>query len=130
MFSQVDPDRRIYWSQPWPKFDWSVPSQNVAIFGQVSSGQNLVVLGKINPGRNLVESSQVNLEWNFLKSTSAQIRSKVIQVHPILKFDLVGLDKKFAKFYGVSLMDTSLKKNNLNLFYEKWILDFELDPNI
>jgi len=23
-----------------------------------------------------------------------------------------------------------LKKFNLNLFYEKWILDFELDPNI
>jgi len=27
-------------------------------------------------------------------------------------------------------MDTSFKKNNLNLFYEKWILDFELHPNI
>jgi len=27
-------------------------------------------------------------------------------------------------------MDTSFKKFNLNLFYEKWILDFELDSNI
>jgi len=27
-------------------------------------------------------------------------------------------------------MDTSFKKFNLNLFYEKWILDFKLDPNI
>ena len=31
---------------------------------------------------------------------------------------------------GVSPMDTNLKKFNLNLFYEKWILDFELDSNI
>jgi len=48
----------------------------------------------------------------------------------MLKFDLVGLDKKSAKFYGVSPMDTSFKKFNLNLFYEKWIFDFELNPNI
>jgi len=27
-------------------------------------------------------------------------------------------------------MGTSFKKFNLNLFYEKWILNFELDPNI
>jgi len=44
----------------------------------------------------------------------------------MLKFGLVGPDKKSVKFYGVSLMDTSFKKFNLNLFYEKWILDFEL----
>jgi len=48
----------------------------------------------------------------------------------MLKFDLVGPNKKSAKFYGVSHMDTSFKKFNLNLFYEKWILDFELDLNI
>jgi len=59
-----------------------------------------------------------------------KIRSKVIQVHPMLKFGLVGSDKKSVKVYGVSPMDTSFKKFNLNLFYEKWILDFELDPNI
>jgi len=28
------------------------------------------------------------------------------------------------------LNDTSFKKFNLNFFYKKWILDFELDPNI
>jgi len=28
------------------------------------------------------------------------------------------------------LLTQVLKKINLNLFYEKWILDFELDPNI
>jgi len=59
-----------------------------------------------------------------------EIRLKVIQVHLMLKFGLVGPDKKSAKFYGVSPMDTSFKKFNLNLFYEKWILDFELDANI
>ena len=30
----------------------------------------------------------------------------------------------------VGLNDTSFKKFNLNFFYKKWILDFELDPNI
>jgi len=48
----------------------------------------------------------------------------------MLKFGLVGPDKKSVKFYGVDPMDTSFRKFNLNLFYEKWILDFELDPNI
>jgi len=27
-------------------------------------------------------------------------------------------------------MDTSFKKFNLNLFYEKWIMNFELDSHI
>jgi len=48
----------------------------------------------------------------------------------MLKFGLVGPHKKSVKFDGVSSMDTNFKKINLNLFYEKWILDFELDPNI
>jgi len=30
----------------------------------------------------------------------------------------------------VDLNDISFKKFNLNFFYKKWILDFELDPNI
>jgi len=37
----------------------------------------------------------------------------------MLKFGLVGPDKKSTKFYGVSSMGTSFKKINLNLFYEK-----------
>jgi len=48
----------------------------------------------------------------------------------MLKIGLVGPNKKSVKFYGVDPMDTSFRKFNLNLFYEKWILDFELDPNI
>ena len=48
----------------------------------------------------------------------------------MLKFGLFGSDKKSVKFYGVNLMNTSFKKFNLNLFYEKLILNFELDPNI
>jgi len=35
-----------------------------------------------------------------------------------------------AKLYRVGLKDTSFIKFNLNFFYNKWILDFELDPNI
>ena len=34
------------------------------------------------------------------------------------------------KLSCVGLKDTSFRKFNLNLFYRKWILDFELDPNI
>jgi len=30
----------------------------------------------------------------------------------------------------VGLNDTSLKKISFKFFYKKWILDFELDPNI
>jgi len=66
----------------------------------------LVVLGKIGPGRNSAESSQVDL------------------IGPI------GPDKKSTKFYGVSPIGKSFRKFNLNLFYEKWILNFKLDPNI
>ena len=35
--------------------------------------------------------------------------------------------------YGLShvgLKDSSFRKFNLNFFYSKWILNFELDPNI
>jgi len=48
----------------------------------------------------------------------------------MLKFGRVGPDKKSSKFYGIDPIDTSFRKFNLNLFYEKWILDFELNPNI
>jgi len=58
------------------------------------------------------------------------LERKVSRVRPILKFGLVGFDQKFVKFYGVRHMDTSFKKFNLNLFYEKWIMNFELDSHI
>jgi len=48
----------------------------------------------------------------------------------MLKFDLVGPEKKSAKFNYVGPKDTSLIKFNLNFFYKKWILNFELDSNI
>ena len=48
----------------------------------------------------------------------------------MLKFDRVSPDKKSLKFDGVEPKDTSLRKFNLNFCYKKWILDFELDPNI
>jgi len=110
----------------------------VAIFGQIGFGQNLVVLGKIGPGQNLVESSQVDLDWNFVKSTLAQIWSRRPDRNSFESHLSSSHaenwprwpDKKIVKFYRVSPMDTSFKKFNLNLFYEKWILDFEFDPNI
>jgi len=48
----------------------------------------------------------------------------------MLKFDRVGPDKKSDKFDSVDPRDTHFKKINLNFFYKKWILDFELNPNI
>jgi len=110
----------------------------VAIFSQVDSGQNLVVLGKI---------ALAEIQSNPVKSISTEILSS----RPWPKFGHVVPDQnsfeshpsssraeiwphwprqKSVKFYVVSPMDTSLKKFNLNLFYQKWILDFELDPNI
>jgi len=47
-----------------------------------------------------------------------------------MKFGLVGPHKKYVKFYDVDPMNANFRKFKLNLFYEKWILDFELDPNI
>jgi len=55
---------------------------------------------------------------------------KVSQVRSMLKFDRVGPDKKSDKFDSVDPRDTHFKKINLNFFYKKWILDFELNPNI
>ena len=81
----------------------------MAIFDQVNSGQNLVVLGKIDLGQNSVESNQVDLAWNFVESTLAQIHvvpdrnsfeSHLSPSHA--EIWLRWLDKKSAKFYGVS----------------------------
>jgi len=48
----------------------------------------------------------------------------------MLKFGQVELDKKSIKSDGVGPKDISFRKFNLIFFYKKWILDFELDPNI
>jgi len=48
-------------------------------------------------------------------SSPIEIRSKVIQVHLMLKFGFVDLDKKFVKFYGVSPIEN--------------LIHIHLDPN-
>jgi len=103
-------------SRPWPKFGHVVPDRNSFEFGRVDPSQNLAELDQVELDKSSVGLDQFG--WP---------RPKVSRVHPMLKF---GLDKKSVKFYGVGHMDTSFRKFNLNLFYEKWILDFELDPNI
>jgi len=79
----------------------------------------------------LAKIDQVELDQNSVGLAKiGQSRPKVSRVRPMLKFGLFDPNKKSVKFYGVSSMDTSFRKFNLNLFYEKWILDFELDPHI
>ena len=72
---------------------------------------------------NLVKSISTEIlssrPWPKFGHVLPEIRLKVIQVHAKLKFGVVGPDKKSVKFYGVSPIDTNLKKINLNLFYEK-----------
>jgi len=47
----------------------------------------------------------------------------------MLKFGRVSPNKKFVKLDGVDPKDTRFRNFNLNFFYKKWILEFELDPN-
>jgi len=42
----------------------------------------------------------------------------------------MGQGQALYELSHVGLSDTSFKKFNLNFFYKKWILDFELDPTI
>jgi len=48
----------------------------------------------------------------------------------MLKFDRVGPDKNSVKFDRVDPKDTTFRKFNSDFFYKKWILNFELNPNI
>ena len=121
-FSRVNPDQNLIdqaLAQMWP---YLAKSAVAKIWSYLAKS----ALAEIQS--NLV--NQVDLGPNLVTLSPTEIRSKVIKVHPMLKFGHVGPDKNSVKFYGVSPMDTSFKKFNLNLFYEKWILDFELDANI
>jgi len=60
-------------------------------------------------------------DWNSFESHPSSSHAEIWPHWP---------QKKFVKFYGISPMNTCFKKFNLNLFYEKWILNFEFDPNI
>jgi len=79
-------------------------------FGRIRQNRPWSKFSRIQSSRSRVTFCQVDLGPNLVTSSPTEIRSKVIQVHPMLKFGLVGPDKKFAKFYGVSPMEQVLKK--------------------
>ena len=62
----------------------------------------LAKIGHIQSSQSRLKFFRVDLSPNLVTSSPTKIRLKVIQVHPMLKFGLVGLDKKSVKFYGVS----------------------------
>jgi len=122
-FSGVNSDRWVI--RLWPKCGHIWPSRLWPKFGRIRKNWPWPKFSRIQSSWSRLKFCQVDLGPNLITSSPTEIRLKVIQVHPMLKFGLVGPDKKSVKFYGVSPMDTSFKKFNLNLFYEKWILNFE-----
>jgi len=99
------------------KFDRIQMSRSRSKFGRIQPSRPRSKFGRIQLGWLWSKFGRVSLNWNFAESVLTQIWSHRPR-------------QKTAKFYGVDPMDTSFRKFNLNLFYEKWILDFEIDSNI
>jgi len=130
----------IWLIRPWPKCGHIWPSRLWPKFGRIRQSRPWPKFSRIQSSWSRLKFCQVDLGPNLVTSSPTEIRSKVIQVHPMLKFCLVGPDKKSAKFYGVSPLDTSFK-NLIWIYFMKngfWILNliqlfkygFKLDLNI
>jgi len=100
----------IWLIRPWPKCGHIWPSRLWPKFGRIRQNRPCPKFSRIQSSRSRLKFCQVDLGPNLVTSSPTEIRSKVIQVRPILKFGLVGPDKKSVKFYGVSPMGTSFTK--------------------
>jgi len=121
-FSGVNSDRNLT-DQALPKCGHILPSRLWPKFGRIRQNRSWPKFSRIQSSRSRLKFCQVDLGPNLVTSSPTEIRSKVIQVHPMLKFGLIGPDKKSAKFYGVSHMDTSFK-NLIGIYFMK--MDFVL----
>jgi len=92
----------IWLIRTWPKCDHIWPSRLWPKFGRIRKNQRWPKFSRIQSSRSRLKFCWVDLSPNLVTSSPIEIRSKVIQVHPMLKFGIVGLNKKSAKFYGVS----------------------------
>jgi len=95
----------IWLIRPWPKCGHIWPSVLWPKFGRIRQNWPWPKFSQIQSSRSRLKFCRVDLSPNLVMSSPTEICSKIIQVHPMLKFDLVGLDKKSAKFYGVSSIE-------------------------
>jgi len=89
----------IWLIRTWPKCDHIWRSRLWPKFGRIRQNRPWPKFSRIQSSQSWLKFCRVDLSPNLVTSSPTEIRSKVIQVHPILKF---GLDKKSIKFYGVS----------------------------
>jgi len=99
----------IWLIRTWPKCGHIWPSRLWPKFGRIRQNQPWPKFSRIQSSRSWLKFCWVNLSLNLVTSSPIEIRSKVIQVHPMLKFDLVGLDKKSVKFYGVNSIENLIQ---------------------
>ena len=92
----------IWLIKPWPKCGHIWSSRLWPKFGRIRQNWPWSKFSRIQSIKSRLKFCQVDLSPNLVTSSPTEIRSKVIQVHLMLKFGLVGLDKKSTKFYGVS----------------------------
>jgi len=95
----------IWLIRTWPKCGHIWPSQLWPKFGRIRQNQPWPKFSRIQSSRSRLKFCRVDLSPNFVTSSSTEIRSKVIQFHVMLKFGLVGLNKKYVKFYGVTFIE-------------------------
>jgi len=89
---------KIWLIRTWPKCGHIWPSRLWPKFGRIRQNQPWPKFNRIQSSRSRLKFCQVDLSPNLVASSSTEIRLKVIQVHLMLKFGLVGLDKKSGKF--------------------------------
>jgi len=113
---------KIWLIRPWPKCGHIWPSRLWPKFGCIRQNRSWPKFSWIQSSRSRLKFCRVDLSPNLVTSSPIEIRSKVIQVHPMLKFGLVGL-KKSAKFYGVSPIE-----NLIHIHFGSKFVSIKLTP--
>jgi len=89
----------IWLIKTWPKCGHIWLSRLWPKFGRIRQNRSWPKFSRIQSSRSQLKFCRVDLSPNLVTSSPTEIRSKVIQVHPMLKF---GLYKKSVKFYSAS----------------------------
>jgi len=89
----------IWLIRPWPKCDHIWPNRLWLNFDRIRQNRPWPKFSRIQSSRSQLKFCQVDVSPKFGHVVPDRNRSKVIQVYPMLKFDL---DKKSVKFYGVN----------------------------
>jgi len=110
----------IWLIKPWPKCGHIWLSRLWPKFGRIRQNRPWPKFNRIQSTRSRLKFCRVDLGPNLVTSSLTEIRSKVIQVHPMLKF---GLDKKICQI----LWCQSYQKSNPHPF---WIQIMDVDPNL